>query len=466
MVALVFAIMKLTTIVSSSRIAYRPTCRFGIGRSKWKKRPIDKALAFCFLMVLPYSAFAAEVAPGDVITPNTWWKVQELVSPGNLVLVRQGMVIKVVSPGRIEVPPMYKAATEQYASQVRLNERGELLNYVAGLPFPFIDPNDPQAATKAIWNFSYGPQFADEVEIRNVETYSYRNLGTPGTFYHFAFPAEWFHSTVGHVAWYNNVGRTEVLPIPRDPNANPTGIRYRYSIGPVIEPSTLHGKWLTRIRYLDPTKEDFAIYFGLGRVGAGMLDTSFNGTLDPNSYSGFAAKVEDFNYRLLGIAPMLASVHAASSPPTKCAYDDMRTVCPENWEMRNLYVVEATYKSGAGLAKRLLYIDSEGWFITASDQYDRDGALWKTLVIFNAYRDRSMPGAQQAVYPFRRIFESALVDEDIQSGFSTVSFMPGYEHDEREGWFIDSKAVSQSSMAAAAAAAAGSVIHAMPGSNR
>jgi hypothetical protein len=59
-----------------------------------------------------------------------------------------------------------------------------------------------------------------------------------------------------------------------------------------------------------------------------------------------------------------------------------------------------------------------------------------------------------------------MVDEDVQSGFSTVTFMPGYEHDEREGWFIDTGAVSQSVMAAMAAKAAASVVHAMPGRNR
>ena len=421
------------------------------------------ALAALFM---PPSVALAEVEPGEVITPRNCSKVEELLSPGNFELVRQGMTIKVVPPGRIDWPPMYKLATEQYASQVRLNDRGELQNYVAGLPFPLIDPNDPQAGTKAVWNFSYGPQFGDEVEVRNVETYGYRSLGPPGTFYHWAFPAEYFHSTVGHIAWYNNIGRTEVLPIPRDPNALTTGVRYRYSVGPVIEPSTAHGQWLLRTRYLDPAKADFAIYFALGIVSESVLDNSLGETLDPNSYSGFAAKVENYNYRLLGIAPMLASVHADSSPPKKCAYDEMHTVCPENWEMRQVYVVEATPKRGGIFSRRLLYIDSEGWFITASDQYDRDGALWKTLVIFNAYRDRSMPSAHDAVYPFKRIFETAIVDEDLQSGFSTVSFMPGYEHDEREGWFIDSGAVSQESMAAMGAKAAASVINAMPGSNR
>jgi len=78
--------------------------------------------------------------------------------------------------------------------------------------------------------------------------------------------------------------------------------------------------------------------------------------------------VEDFSYRLLGIRPMLASVHAQSSPARPCPYDDGRTVCAENWELRHLYVIEATPKPlrrGRDVTKRILYIDSEGWFITA-----------------------------------------------------------------------------------------------------
>jgi len=70
---------------------------------------------------------------------------------------------------------------------------------------------------------------------------------------------------------------------------------------------------------------------------------------------------------------MLAVVHAANVPEPPCQFDNERTVCPENWEMRQLYIVEATVKpltwhqkigsSGVVIPKRILYIDSEGWFI-------------------------------------------------------------------------------------------------------
>jgi hypothetical protein len=270
------------------------------------------------------------------------------------------------------------------------------------------------------------------------------------------FPAEAFHSTLGSIAWYNNTGRTEVLPIPSDPNARMTGIRYRFSEGPVIDPSTSHGQWLTRFRYIDPRQEDDAWYFALGRVGAGMLsDTLGPYTIDPDSNFGFAAKVEDYDYRLLGMKSMLASVHAENSPAHHCNFDGEHTVvCPDNWEMRVLYIVEAKPKGGRrgrDVKTRILYIDSEGWFITASDQYGPSGSPWKTLALFHGYRDRSMPEPREAVYPFKRIFTTAIMDEDIQTGFTSISYLPGEENDEHEGWYINKGSISESSIAAKAA---------------
>jgi hypothetical protein len=99
--------------------------------------------------------------------------------------------------------------------------------------------------------------------------------------------------------------------------------------------------------------------------------------------------------------------------------------------MRHLYVIEATAKPRSPLGgsviipKRILYVDSEGWFITASDQFDNNGQLWKTLATFHAYRDRALPNSTVAIWPFKRMFETALVDEDITNGFSTVVYSPG-----------------------------------------
>src|SRR5262249_8642297 len=95
--------------------------------------------------------------------------------------------------------------------------------------------------------------------------------------------------------------------------------------------------------------------------------------------------------------------------PRRRASSTITAQCvPRPWEMRQLYIVEARAKplawhqrfgtDGPSIPKRILYIDSEGWFITASDQYGKDGALWKTLALFTAYRDRSGLDAGAAIY--------------------------------------------------------------------
>jgi hypothetical protein len=187
---------------------------------------------------------------------------------------------------------------------------------------------------------------------------------------------------------------------------------------------------------------------GRTQLGINGGFTTYASTWDPDSRFGFSGKIEDYTYRLLGERSMLAVAEAENSPATPCANDGGRSVCAENWEVRHLYVIEATAKPRSPLGgstlipRRVFYIDSEGWFITASDQYDRQGQLWKTLVTFNAYRDRAVPGARVAIWPFKRMFQTALVDEDLTDGFSTVVYSPGPDSQD-DGVYINMGAIDQ-----------------------
>ena len=426
---------------------------------------------------------SAEVKPGDVITKDNAAKVVDLVSPGNYVLVREGMQLRIVPTDKLDWPPPFKAATEKYSPQVQLAANGTLRGYVSGQPFPLVDPNDPQVATKVMWNFSYRPLYSDDIDMRfpEVATFDKNATGSPLSYY-----------TVGHFAFYNNIGRIEVPPIPTDPDALTSGIRYRFGFYPFLEPSALRGYGMVRQRHIEPTVEDNVwVYspttrklrresasvlsdaigelpgFGGGGAGGGAMGggggggssgaTAYANTLDPDSYFGFSAKIEDFNYRFLGEKQMLASVHAVHSPEPQCPSDGGKTICPENWEMRHLYVIEADSKSGrdATIPKRILYIDSEGWFITAADEYDKEGKLWKTIATFNTYRDRPVPDARVAIYPYKRMFQLGLVDEDLDTGYSSVVYMPGPTAPDRECWYIDMGTVDNAFLAPQALERAG-----------
>ena len=142
-----------------------------------------------------------------MITPDNASQVAGLVSPGNFILVKQGMTMKIVPTGHLDWPPPYKEATERYSPQVSLGSDGELKGYVAGLPFPLVDANDPDAATKIMWNFQFRPLHTDDLDSRGVEAVSHR-AGSPNEVEHFTF---------GHLGFYNSVGRTEVAPMPLDP---------------------------------------------------------------------------------------------------------------------------------------------------------------------------------------------------------------------------------------------------------
>src|SRR5579862_7644724 len=161
-------------------------------------------------MLSPLPPAQAAVKPGDVITRENASKVAELLSPGNYVLVQDGMQLRIVPTDKLDWPPPFKIATEKYSPQVRLTADGGLMGYVAGQPFPLVDPNDPQVATKVMWNFSYRPLYSDDIDMRypEVATFAKRATGWPLSYY-----------TVGHFAFYNNIGRIEVPPIPTDPDA-------------------------------------------------------------------------------------------------------------------------------------------------------------------------------------------------------------------------------------------------------
>ena len=105
---------------------------------------------------------AAAVDVGTVVTAENVDTVAALLLPGEVDAVRRGLRIEVAAPRRVLWRRAYKEATEKNAGQTRLGPRGELLGYVAGLPFLDIDPKDPQVADKIIWNHACGPWRVDD----------------------------------------------------------------------------------------------------------------------------------------------------------------------------------------------------------------------------------------------------------------------------------------------------------------
>ena len=172
------------------------------------------SLIAALLLGLTQGTTFAQVKPGDLITPQNATKVKDLVSPGTYYKVMKGMTMRIIPSGRIDWPPPYKDATEKYSGQVRLSSdhRG-IVGYVAGLPFPMLDLNDPDIATKIMWNNAFRPIFTDDYDLRFYDCESvYGEAGKKQS-------SQIENFQIGHYAGYNLVGRTEVEPMPFDPDS-------------------------------------------------------------------------------------------------------------------------------------------------------------------------------------------------------------------------------------------------------
>ena len=92
---------------------------------------------------------------GETIGPQNWQKIQGMVGENLLSRIKAGYTIQIKASKVYQPLKEYVEATEKYSGKVSLGADGELLNYVAGQPFPKIDPSDPQLGQKLAWNFFY-----------------------------------------------------------------------------------------------------------------------------------------------------------------------------------------------------------------------------------------------------------------------------------------------------------------------
>jgi hypothetical protein len=406
----------------------------------------------------------AQVRPGDFITPQNASKVKNLVSPGVYWKVQHGMTMKITPTERIDWPPPYKDATEKYSAQVSLtSDHRSLVGYVAGQPFPLIDANDPYVGEKIIWNNVFRPITTDDYDLRFYDCYSV-NTGYNKP----QFTIEYFQ--IGHYAGYDLVGRTEVEPLPIDPDFKKTNRYWLFALYPILAPATDRGDGFIRFRYQKPDQgdDDWSWTPGARRVrrlNEAIMSTATGAqSWDPDHYSGFNPKTEEYDYRFLGEKEMLGTVNALYSPERRCATDGGGSACPEAYEMRHLYIVEAepwgVYKQQQLHGKTIVYMDSEVWFEPYIDTYDKQGRLFQNHMYWVAYRDRPVPDARVAIYPFKRSFVVGASSTDVQEGQATMCYLPGRETPERECWYINMGAVdknffTQQAMAIAAVSGTG-----------
>jgi hypothetical protein len=377
---------------------------------------------------------SADVNPGDRITSANVDKAKDLLSPGMEWCVRRGFPITVVEPQRIEWPRAYREATEKYAAQVSLAADGlTLRNYVAGMPFPNLDPKDPHMAIKVMWNYDHSFFVTDDVDLRNFDA----DTGTIAD--HGPMTVE-RHFLLDHFRRLFWIGRLYVDPKPEKPN--PNGYHYQQGLYPILEPFDVKGVGFVSNRYIDPGKQDDSWLYlpALRRVRrlstVQRSDALFGQDTDVDSYAGYAGQVAWMDWRYLGERDILGVAHARHFPvkwdeKVDWAFDDV-------WEKRRVHVVEGISKLPQyAFGKRVLFIDKEAWGIPYADMYDRSGELWKIWINDVMIRKKMLdvPGAIE--YADERIFAPAIVMVDLQLEHATKAALPSHRFPGEQGWYFN-----------------------------
>jgi hypothetical protein len=399
---------------------------------------IGRHTAYAALLMLACGALLAgparaDVSPGDKINAENVEKLKGLISPGLEWCIKRGWPVTISEAKRIEWPQAYKEATEKYAAQVKLSPDGlDVHNYVAGLPFPNIDPNDPQVALKIMWNYSYNFLTTDDVDLRNfdADTGSIADHGPMTVERHFL---------LDHFRRLFWTGRLYVEPKPEKPN--PNGYRAQQGLYPILEPFDLKGVGALGNRYIDSGKQDDSWLYlpSLRRVRrlstAQRSDALFGQDTDVDSYYGYSGHIAWMDWKYLGEQDLVAAFHSQHFPvkwheKVDWAFDDV-------WEKRRVYVIEGVSKLPQyAYSKRVIFIDKEGWIIPFTDIYDRSGELWKIWINDFSFRTQA-PTSGAIQYSDEMGFVPSIVMVDIQLEHATKASLPSPRFPGEQGWYFN-----------------------------
>jgi hypothetical protein len=106
------------------------------------------------------------LAPGDVLGKDNWQLAEGLLPPEILEHYREGGYVNPIVEWPADVftwPPDFHDGSKSNEGRFDIGEHGEIIEkatgkqpeYLIGFPFPSIDPQDPRAADKILWNFFY-----------------------------------------------------------------------------------------------------------------------------------------------------------------------------------------------------------------------------------------------------------------------------------------------------------------------
>ena len=188
---------------------------------------IVAALVLCAIGAFSSSSYA-QVKPGDFITPENASQVRDLVGPGVYYKVEHGMTMKIVPTERVDWPPPYKDATEKYSvAGPPLPRPQKHRRLCRGTAVPIDRRERSRRRRENRVEQRIPPDHHGRLRFRFYDCDSeYQKRGAQ------TGQIEYFQ--IGHYAGYDLVGRTEVEPLPTDPDFKTTGRYWLFGLYPFL----------------------------------------------------------------------------------------------------------------------------------------------------------------------------------------------------------------------------------------
>lgn len=348
-----------------------------------------------FAMLLPPQAGAAELPAGTVLKAQNLASHLEDSFEGTSIaellperlrwqILEQGLTITLAHARPHPKDPLLEAATARNRGKLTLDPKtGRVPGWEAGVPFPDISLDDPQAALKVMWNLTYGQPHGDsQVFPRTAiaEIHAERGYEKAG------------RQKIVRV-FLKGLLRREGRPVLG------TGRLFDKSLVVVEGPRDAPGSGAVLIRY-DTGEDEFLVTYAhearkvVRWQGGYWMDqlgtTDFVGddvllfNADPTWYGSFRILEKK---KILVVANTKHPFwHPEAGPlPEQFPGIDLANLPHWNpvdaWEPREVFVVEAIPPERHPYGRKVLYIDAENWLPYLGEFYSRSGRFWKASVL-------------------------------------------------------------------------------------
>jgi Protein of unknown function (DUF1329) len=343
---------------------------------------------------------------GTKITTGNWQQYQRFMSRGMRSIMSQQYFWKVPPDAVLEVAPTvkigfprkYRDDTEKYHNQVKLVPQGEgytIAGYVAGLPFPDIDPKDPQAGVKLIYDnyYNYIPyRVFSEAGAKNGNGWTaVDRYGNKTWSYVYEIYFKFKHISDPDMGVNAPDQQGDIFLSQNNVVWQPEQSKYTNDL---------------LIFYDDPARDPEVYVFvpslrrSLRLSSAARCAPLLGGDyVADDSREGLNIQPPIFQGKLLGMKRVLQIAHADPA-----AYQDYNNYYPivsfpkpavGKYELRDAYVVDIqripSLQRGYCYSHRVVFLDKETFEPIDIDLYDANNNFWKGIL--NVYYPTPLPGS-------------------------------------------------------------------------